>query len=121
MPMLWVMPSVTWEVPVMMSSSSLALLPSPYMVILSTLDRGSATWRAISGRACITISMTAASPYFFMASAFLSMPSASARALARMDSASALPTAAMPSASCSRAYFWASAIFISAWAFCSCS
>ena len=34
-PMLWVMPSVTWEVPVMISSSSLALFPSPYMVILS--------------------------------------------------------------------------------------
>ncbi len=98
-----------------------AVVPEPYMVILSTLDRGSATFRAISGRACMTISITAASPYFFMASAFLSMPSASARALARMDSASALPTAAMPSASCSLANFWASALLRSASASCSCS
>ena len=72
-----------------MSLRSLALLPSPYMVILSTLLRGSATFLAISGRAFMIISITAASPYFFMASAFLSIPSASARALARMASASA--------------------------------
>ena len=121
MPMPWAMPSETWVVPLMMSSSSLALLPSPYMVILSTLERGWATFLAISGRAFITISMTAAWPYFFMASAFLSMPSASASALAWMAAASALPTAEMPAASCSLAKRVASACFFTASASCSCS
>ena len=120
-PIPWEIPSVIWVVPLMMSCSSLALLPSPYMVILSTLDRGSATFLAISGRAFITISMTAAWPYFFMASAFLSMPSASARALAWMAAASALPTAEMPAASCSLANRAASACFLTASASCSCS
>lgn len=48
-------PSVTCVVPLMMSPSSFALLPSPYIVILSTLLRGSATFLAISGKAFLTL------------------------------------------------------------------
>ena len=109
-----------------MSSISFVLLPSPYMVMESTLVRGAATFLAISGSAFIIISTTAASPYFFMASALRSIPSASARALALIASASAAPTALIPSAICScskrlasasclRAYSSASAFFSAAY------
>ena len=36
----WEIPSVIWVVPLITSGSSLALLPSLYRVILSTLERG---------------------------------------------------------------------------------
>ena len=105
----------------MMSRVSLALLPSPYMVILSTFVSGSAAFFTTSGRALKYISSTAALPIFVMASAFFSMPSASATALARMASASASPLARMPSASWARANFSASACTFIASACCSCS
>ena len=114
-------PSVTCVVLFMISWSIFALFPSPYIVILSTLDSGSATFFAISGSACMIISIIAASPYFFIASDFLSIPSASAVAFARMASASARPVARIPSASCSLANRTASAMAFFASASCCCS
>ena len=120
MPIPEAIPSVTWVVPSTMSFSSLVLLPSPYIVILSTLLSGAATFWAISGRALTIISIIAASPYCFIASAFSAIPLASASSLASIASASAKPTALTPAASCSLWKRKASALAFSASA-CLCS
>ena len=77
----------------MMSPTILAELSLPYIVIESTFESGVATALAISGSALTSISVMAASPYFFIASAFLSRPSASAKSFNSIALASASPLA----------------------------
>ena len=95
-----------------MSPTMWALFPSPYIVIESTLARGSATARATSGSARKYISRTAAWFIFVIATAFFSRPSASAVSFAPMAAASARPRASMPWASASIACLSASAFFV---------
>ena len=101
----------------MISFTIFAELPSPYIVILSMLVKGSATFLAISGSTLKYISRIAASFIFSIAIAFFSIPSASARALALIPSASASIKALTPMASSSLAILSASAFAFNASAF----
>ena len=82
------------------------------MVIVSTLDSGSATARATSGSARKYISSTAAWFIFVIAMAFFSRPSASAVSFAPIAEASARPRASIPCASASMACLSASAFLV---------
>ena len=84
----------------------------PITVTLSIALIGSATFLATSGKTFTSISTIAACPYFFIASAFLSIASASANPFALIASASASPFALIARASCSCLYFSASALVL---------